>query len=303
MPWRWEQTSWRGIQVDHPAHWELAWASGADEPGRLTFADRYFHRLDLRWHPLRFVPKLDLLLTKYRQGKKGEEVEILELDSCPSPWQGVLRRSEQGDVLRAVRFFRDRRQLVEATVVWPESRDNEIEARILASVRPQEAQPGGRLLWQAMGLSMSLGQEFLLQQHSAKVGHIRWEFAVGKKKALRELFVERIALPEFWLDKPMREWLEKELPSEYEPLRREMVTIGRHRAERLISSAKAGRLAFLRSVRQCRLDLGWLCPTESRVYHVTYRLISPDQDIALPETFELTCCRPFPVVRPGEDDA
>jgi len=301
MPWRWEQTSWRGIQADHPAHWELAWASGADEPGRLTFADRYYHRLDLRWQPLRFVPKLELLLTKYRQGKKGEKVEILDLEPCPSPWQGVLRRSEEGEVVRAVRFFRDHRQLVEATVVWPEPRDDQVEARILASVGPQEAK-SGCLLWQAMGISLRLGQEFRLQQHSAKVGRIRWEFTAGRKKALRELFVERIALPEFWLDKPMREWLEKELPSEYEPLRQEMVTIGRHRAERLISSAKAGKLAFLRGVRQYRLDLGWLCPTESRVYHVTYRVTSPDQDIALPDTFELTCCRPLPVVRPEKGD-
>jgi len=289
------------MQVDHPAHWELAWASGPDEPGRLTFADRRYHRLDLRWQPLRFIPRLELLLTKYRQAKKGEEVEILDLDPCPSPWQGVVRRTDDGQVVRAVRFFRDARRLVETTVVWPGSRDPRVEERILTSVRPQEAQ-SGRLLWQAMGVSLRLGEEFRLQQHSAKVGCISWDFAAGRKKTLRELRVERIALPEFWLDKPMREWLEEQLPSEYEPLRQEMVIIGRHRAERLISSAKAGRLTFLRGVRQYRLDLGWLCPTESRVYHVTYRLTSPDQDLALPASFELTCCRPLPVVRPEKDD-
>ena len=85
MTIRLERTSWRGIRVDHPAHWELAWASGPDEPGRLTFADRYYHRLEVRWRPLRFVPNLDMLLDKYRRKEKDDATEILELTSPPQP--------------------------------------------------------------------------------------------------------------------------------------------------------------------------------------------------------------------------
>ena len=102
------------------------------------------------------------------------------------------------------------------------------------------------------------------------------------------------ALPEFWLDIPLREWLEQQLPQGRKVLRGDPKDCNRHRGEALISSAPAGRLPGLRRRRHMRLDVAWQCPVENRVYHVVLEQVTGGEELALPADAEVRCCRPVP---------
>jgi hypothetical protein len=278
------------MQIDHPHQWELAIASGVDEPGRCVFVDREFRRLDVRWKPVQHVPNLDLLLDKHRRQQHGAAT-LSQLADPPPPWQGVVRRAEEAQVVHAGRFFKETRWLVEASLVWPRRRDTELERAILASIVPQSPGDAERL-WQAMGISLTIGREFQLVRSRAQVGRVRWDFQTPKKGPT--VHVERIALPEHWLKSSLDDWLLHELPPNSQVLRRTKVPCRGHEAEMLLSRTKAGIVATLRGLRRVRLDLAWQCPVDGRLYHVTQGQCTRQPEIALTESLTVRCCRPPP---------
>lgn len=295
MAQRMQRTVWRGMQIDHPDRWELMRASGVGEPGCCLFADPLYQRLEVRWRVLKYVPDLDMMLQKYRQ-KTDEELELADLATAPHPWRGVVRDTPDGAVVHAGRFFRQSRQLVEVTIVWPQQRDLELEDAILSGIAVAK-DDSERRLWQAGGMSLSIGADFELLDSSAKVGQTRWEFGAAKSRK-PTLTVERIAMSEYWLEGSVGDWLQQQVPKRHRVLRREAVQYNAHPAQRLISSGKIGTLASLRGLRRVQLDLGWRCPTEARVYHISFWEASRIEQISLPGNIEIHCCRPVPLIGP-----
>ena len=298
-----ERTFWRGIEVDHPVQWEVAVASGPDDPGRLTFADRRFHRFDLRWRSLKYVPNMDLMLTKYKRRNKGDEARVSDLKTAHAPWKGVVRRTGDAAIVHAGRFFRDSRLLVEAAIIWPARRDPALEAGLLESVRPTDPDAEMRV-FQAMGLSVTCPASFDLAVSSSKVGQIQWDFAPKARRKRRSagegaaashtmLRVERIALAKYWLkDTALRDWLGEQ--AEGRRLRSRVVPQDRHTAEEIVSVGRAPLVRRLRGEQRLQLDLAWRCETEQRIYHVQFTELRRNEDIALPKLWNVHCCRPSP---------
>ena len=285
------ETSWRRMRVSHPADWEMAVASGLEEPGRCAFADRHYQRLDVRWCPVTYVPNLDLILTKYRQ-RANEGLDLRELTGAPSQWRGLEHKTKAGWIAHAGRFFREVRWLTEVTIVWPGRRDRRLENQILESIHPESPQADPRL-WQAMGLSVVLGRDFELHSSWAPIGRVRWVFRTADKHG-PELAIERLAMPDAWLDVPLRDWLAAQVPLAAHTRRQEMTIYNSHRGERLITWSRAGRLASLRGRRKVRLDMAWLCPVENRLYRISLTEVTRDEEVSLPGHLAVRCCRPVP---------
>jgi hypothetical protein len=291
-----ERTCWRAIQVDHPPEWEVAVASGADDPGRLVFADRCFHRLDICWKTLKYIPNMDLMLSKHRQGDRQDGTTLCDLPTAPAPWKGVVRKTPSGAVVHAGRFFRQERLLVEAALVWPDHRDPRLESRVLESIQAVDAD-GQERLWQAMGLSVTCPSNFDLHESSLKVGLIQWDFRMKPHKGRRDkpgpqLRIERIALPDYWLKgRSLQDWLAEQVPSSSRQLRQQVVPQGRHTACQVLSTGKAPLAGRLRGYRLLRLDVAWRCPIEERVYHVCLSEPRKDEELAFLEHWEVRCCR------------
>ncbi|MCK4277087.1 MAG: hypothetical protein KAX78_11265, partial [Phycisphaerae bacterium] len=201
-----QRTVWRGMQIEHPDRWELMRASGVGEPGCCLFADPLYQRLEVCWRALKYVPDLEMMLQKYRQ-KTDQELELSDLATAPDPWRGVVRDTPDGTVVHAGRFFRQSRRLVEATIVWPQQRDLELEDAILSGIAV-EKDDSERRLWQAGGMSLSIGGDFELLDSSAKVGQTRWQFGPAKSPK-PTLAVERIAMSEYWLEGSLGDWLQQ----------------------------------------------------------------------------------------------
>ena len=292
-----ERTCWRGLQVEHPAQWEVAVASGAGNDRRLVLADRYHHRLDVRWKRLDFDPKLDRVMDRYRQ-HEGKGVEYAPIESLDEGWLGVLQPLEpKGTLAHMGKFFGEQGVLVEATIYWPGRRDVNLEqavARGIAAADPKAP----RCTWQAMGLSLDIDSRYDLVESDTKVGRLCWSFSTGAKRSL-ELNVERIALAEHWLDEPLREWLVGQIPREFRPLRQDPVDHPPHRGEQIVSQAKMYFHDTLRGIRRLRVDRAWLCPAEGRVYHMTASVPSRDSQLDFPSHLSVRCCRTPALVTSG----
>jgi len=111
------------------------------------------------------------------------------------------------------------------------------------------------------------------------------------------LTVERLAMPEYWLDKPLRDWLLDQLKPGESVVRQGVVDHNGHRCERLLSARKIGWVSSCRGIRRLRCDLAWTCPQENRVYRVSHSAPSDGEGLELPGTFSLRCCRPAPAVQ------
>jgi hypothetical protein len=298
-----ERTSWRAVQIDHPLEWEVAVASGPDDPPRLVLTDRRYHRLDVKWRALKYVPNLDLWLTKYGRRDKKDKTKYSPLATAPSGWKGVVQKRTEGTLVHAIRFFRQARLIVEVTLVWPERRDPGLENRILQSVETTDGQGEGPKLFQAMGMSVICPVEFDLRETNLKVGQIQWDFRAvsARRKVVKKgsaLRVERIALPDYWLEgKALREWVIEQLPGGHRQLRERLVPVNHHGADELVSVGKTPLSGRFRGRREMRLDLVWRCPIEERIYHIELTEQRRDEEISLPERFEVHCCRPVPLVK------
>ncbi len=272
--------------MSHPADWELAVLCGPGEPGRLTFADRRYQRLDIRWTKLDYRPNLELMLDKYRRREEKEEIRVEPFSS--EQWRCVVRTSENGQVIHAGEFLEKHRLLIEATIVWPDRRDKSVENSVLSSVRFHE--PEGSSLWQAMGMAVTVPGGFELSGVDAKVGRIRWEFKSSNKRS-PQLGVEQLAMPECWLESPLGDWLAKGLPTGSEVEQQEPVTINDHPAQKIRSRRRINALSAIRRMHQLRTDAAWHCPLENRIYHTWITQASKQEHIELPDDFRVECCR------------
>ncbi|MCE5277867.1 MAG: hypothetical protein ABFD92_00585 [Planctomycetaceae bacterium] len=272
-------------------------ASGLKQDHRLVLADRYHHRLDIRWKHLDYDPQLERVMDRYRQ-HEGGSVEYQAIDSLPQGWLGVLQPLEPKGVLAHLgKFFQPQGVLVEATFFWAGKRDVNLERDVAERMAPQDA-AALRRTWQAMGLSLEIDKQYELTEADLKVGRLRWTFTAGRDAA--ELVVERIALVEQWLDEPLRQWLARELPREFTPLRQETLAEAPHRIERVTSQAKMYLHHTLRGIRRLRVDQAWLCPVESRVYRMTASQASREQTLEFPAHVAVRCCHRPPLVGAAE---
>ena len=315
-----DRTCWRGIRIDHPSQWELAVASRVDQPGRCSFSDRHYQRLDVRWRGLKYVPKPQLLLDKARRSANGTEggTTCSALTGAPRDWSGVVRKTPEGSIVYAVRFFRAERMLAEVTLVWPGRRNTSLEKDVLAGIAPQGPPPGeaGLRHWWAMGLRVDLDARWELRTVSAKVGRIKWRFLpadpvsrrgkkpppgspgrrLGKPDSLArrkaDLAVERIAMPKYWLKGPLRDWLNELVGPNIQVLHQGGCDYNSHRTDRLTPRSPTDPLSRLRGLSTLRTDMAWRCPVEQRVYHVCYSEIGRTEELTLPESLKIHCCRP-----------
>jgi len=295
-----ERTCWRGVQVDHPAVWEASVASGPQEGGRLTFVDRRFTRLDLRWRHLKYVPNMDDLLD--RSGGKDKKtddqgVTTAMLGSAPPDWRGLVRTGGQGAVVNAGRFFEDQRLLVEAAIIWPKDRDKDLERQILESVTVHKTDAPARH-WRALGIDAQVDRQFELVQNNAQVGRVNWMFQGPAKHTPPQLMIERLAMVDCWLKEPLSEWIVSNLPLHSQVLRDEEISFNRHSARRLLSQSKVGTVSALTGRRMVRVDVAWQCEQDLRLYHIAYGCMARrGTELELPVELRVDCCRSAPVVK------
>jgi hypothetical protein len=288
-----QHTYWRGIHIGHPASWELAVSSTLDAPGRCTFADRYYQRLDVQWRPLESRPRIDLLLSRNQKREKGQKIEIRKLADLPEPWHGLLRQTDHGQVVHALRYFDNPRTLVEVTLIWPQGREKASESAILKSIEMQDPKEPVRR-WRAMGLDVVVPRELDLLTCKADVGCLRWDFGSNPRRP-GELVIERLAMVDVWLDEPLEDWLASRL-SDAKVVRHVPTRFNGHPAVEIFSRGWGGALALFRGRWRFGHSVAWRCDSENRLYRLHVERVQRSDEVESPSGLKIACCQPQPLV-------
>ncbi len=279
------QTCWRGICFCHPREWEPAILSGLNEPARCTLVDRRYQRMQLHWEVHNRPPDLARMYEQLRQTHHAPDRPVRPLDGSGG-WTGLIRSEAGGHIVHAGKYFDDTRCLVQVVFTWPGGRERRLEGAILQSIRPQpDADPAP---WEALGLRALVPAAFRLVSADHQVGRIRWEFRRSGRPAAG-LTLERIGMRRYWLKASPAEWLVSQQPKGSSISRHGPVDCAGHDGTEVVSR-KGGLLAALAGRTEHQLDRAWVCPTQERVYRLTYRQRS-GSELDWPEGVEVHCCR------------
>lgn len=293
-----QRTIWRGLGIDHPPDWEVALVSGPGV-GRLCFVDRRHQRMDVQWRKLRGEIDPELVLAKHRPG--GDQHGTAKpLRGTPAGWRGIVVGGTTPRRVHALRQWPGTHLLVEVSILWPDAaqRDKALERRLLSSARPEEPSQGMRL-WQVFGLSVRAPEQWELTRCDSTVGRVVWHFRPVEAKELSAA-VARQALVETLGRKSPQQWLVEQLPPGSQVLHKRSRLYGQHGAGEVLSRQRKGRLHSLLRGRTIQRDVAWVCPTEQRLYRLTVRRRTREDDAELPDALRVNCCRPVPPVAAGE---
>ncbi len=283
-------TCWRGVEIAHPADWELIAASAFGEPGSCVFADRRQERLKVQWRPLKHAPHLKKMLEEKR--RKPED-DIAILSEQPPGWHGTVEAVNPGFVVHAGRFFAEPRLLLEAVLLWPGKRDRNTENAVLTRLRPTpDTETGAQRTWQAMGLRVKVGSDCDLLRFKSDVGRTVWEFGPRSGKT-PVLGVRRLAMPNYWLTVPLDEWLDTQLDTPWRKKFRKRTLVNGHTAARRISVGQSRIRDKLKERERVRVDVAWQCPVEDRVYHLHYEETTTAHEVFVPDHVAVECCAPY----------
>jgi hypothetical protein len=279
-----EHTSWRDVQVDHPADWELFRMTWKGDRWRCSFTDRYHQRMDMRWRRLDYAPSMEKMLERHQEKEQRERTVVL--DGQPEGWMGTLREVEGGWVVNAGRFFDAAKVLVELILVWPGDRDRQLENRILQGVGPIELQDGMRL-WKAMGMSVQLDEKYDIFEYKAEAGRIEWVFAKQKKGGQR-VAIERLSMPKYWLKGPVADWLRSQA-KDWSIKSQWSQSMNGHTAAALKAEAKGLMVDSLLLKKKVKAEVAWLCDREQRVYRVSCNATQRSREIDVPKDVIVKC--------------
>ena len=279
------------MEIAHPAEWELAVASAPDRPGECIFADRHYQRLAVRWERVKYKPRIELMVQKFRRKlDKSTDRELVMLDDLPAPWQGVLLDTADGHLVQVMASFPELQWMVEVKIVWPGRRDVTLERDILANTAPAP-QDDPNVTWRAMGFDVTLDRKFQLVKNTPQVGRIHWEFDADEKP-FGPLIIEKLSLAGGWLTEPLSTWLPQSLPMGGRVLNQRQITVNGHSAQEMFSQIPISRLASWVGLWRTRIDVAWQCPLEDRLYRISASMRSRGHDFELPPSLAVRCCQP-----------
>ncbi|MHC4561317.1 MAG: PqqD family protein [Planctomycetota bacterium] len=305
-----DRTIWRGLEIAHPADWELSVASPAGKDGQCVFADRYFQRLEVFWRPIRPGPTLGMLVEKFRdehikgvdkkikEAKKSKgkiaappDIKLQPLTDAPDGWAGFIQKLPKGSITRALRLADEDRLLIEVAVVWPSRRDSAAEAEILRNMRPVARDQDTRRR-RAMGLDVTLPANLELELNRPSAGRIHWEFVDPDDEKYGRLFIERLAMASAWMTDTLAEWLPKNLIPNSTVIHQHGETVNGHPAQTCLSRSPVGRFGSFWGKQNVRSETIWICPREDRMYRLCLARVSRETDLDLPRPLTVACCAP-----------
>ncbi|HMP71755.1 MAG TPA: hypothetical protein PKE55_00680 [Kiritimatiellia bacterium] len=252
---------WRQIGVSLPPDWEMLQFSRESKRGRCAFADRRRFRFELNWHAFAAEPDFDRMMTDYASTLDANWHDIQSL-RCAG-WPGLTGRREHEIVSRFGRYFPLIGVLVEAVVIHPETRDSELESRILGSIRPVPVDPEGYQRWRTFGMDLKVPASFSFAE--SQVQPARCGLLFQSDKGPDRWIFRRYGMLKSWLKTPLREWLESQTDPAVRYRRLESGLIHTIPVERVHGEWRPRGLLLKKGLYAAS---AWIDPRDQRLYHV-----------------------------------
>ena len=179
-----QRVQWLGVSLEVPAEWEIVRHAVDRTRGTLSFVDRRHQRLSLSWVPCEREPDIARMMSDSRSRDELTE-KAHGFTAIPSTdgWRGYRWREGERSLTRAGRYDHCGGRWLEAVVVWPSSRDPELERRMLASCALAETPVGFRHT-RAFGMSVSCPEGWELSRVTAEPGRVAFSYRAGRTTAM-----------------------------------------------------------------------------------------------------------------------
>ncbi len=280
---------WRQLRVELPEEWELLQFTRNPKLGRCAFADRTQFRFEINWSVVPNAPDFERMLTDYRS--RLDEDGILETRRLQcGGWQGVYGvLPDRRATSRYGAFLAPLSCLVEVVFLWPTSRHEPTEARVLASLRPEVPTPAGQVRWRAFGMDLLTRSGSFLEHCTADPAFAQFSFSSERRRTW-ERYARRGFLPQ-WLHGPLPDWLRHSTPRGFRTtFEREQDSHG-HTVATTRSERKIPRLPDLLLGRREYASSAWICPRDGRLYQICREAFrSTDRGREAKPPGVLSCC-------------
>ncbi|NQT94512.1 MAG: hypothetical protein HQ559_17280 [Lentisphaerae bacterium] len=280
-----ERVVWQDIEFQVPHGWEMLRWGLQYERGLCVFWDRADERLQLSWQRDAACPDFERLLSDLRAQEAAAHAadpeqhpaaEWLPLPAVSS-WHGCVMCQDGELTTRAACYVPELRTLVEVGICWGSDRVPELESELLSRIRVRS--PRALRTWRALGLHAEVPSDLRLAACHCLPGGVSWRFQ--DRRGRRTAAMERLAFPSTRITTTLRDWLAKQLPPRYKPVRRLAAPKRGSHAIEVIESRCLPSLSPL-AWRIRHMDAATLCPRESRLYHWSAQSCSgPVPEIAL----------------------
>jgi len=279
---------WRHISFRLPAEWEMLQFSSEYPLGRCAFADRRQFRFEINWKIVKGEPDYDRMISDYiskleRENKLTEPGRVKK-----SGWFGFHGVIDGDRTSRFGRYFEPIECLLECVFIWPDERDPDLEAEVLASFKAMPGDTDGFQRWRAFGLDMAIPTIAALEGCTAQPA--RAQFTFSNPKTGSEWSFERLGMTAVWLKCDVETWLRGHIDKSTKALR---ITHSSRHGSDVVRAEGTYKPAGLH-LRRGRLTAeAWLCPEDRRLYYACSRIRGNDPDDTRPIEQLLTAAPDF----------
>ena len=258
---------WRHIGVTLPPDWEMLQFSTEFNRGRCAFADRYQYRFELNWIVVKGEPDYTRMLSDYTSRLESEKrltgTEMIK----KSGWHGF--HGEMGGQLtsRFVHYLGGIGSLVECVFLWPEKREPDVEASVLASIRDYPRDVDGRHRWRAFGLDMHPPATAAVDGCTTQPA--RAVFTCTNPKSGNKWHFARYGMVKSWLKTDVEAWLTRTMQNKARNLR---FSHRRHQGADLVHAEGPFKPDGIHLKNGQLQTIAWINPEDGRLYHATQRI-------------------------------
>ena len=250
---------WQHLRLELPDEWEMLQFARDPRTGRCGFADRYQIRLELDWRALPAPPHMGRMRSDYLAKLRHDGTMPDAEATAAGDWPGIVGTQAGLLTSRFGRYLANEGLLVELVFLWPDGRDEALEADVLASLGP-EPDRAGMQRWRAFGLDLLASAELPLSGCVVQPARANLAFA-NKARGREEAFV-RLGMVSEWLQGSVANWLGGQTPRDVVRPGTWAETLGTHEVAAL---SGVRRPALLRRARPYHAA-AWICPADGRLY-------------------------------------
>lgn len=278
-----QRLHWLGIAISVPSEWEIVRHAVDRRNGRLVLVDRRHQRMVLTWVPCDREPDMARMFSDSRS-RDQDMPDAHGFTALPSSsgWRGYRWREKQRQVCRAGRYDAAGKRWIEAVIIWPSSRDADLERDILSSCEIARGGPDMRRV-SAFGLDVVYPEGWDLNAAVVRAGDVR--FRCSRNTYAVE--VSRVSVLEGWYDGDLAQYARACLDGTGASV--SAGTRNGHDSQLATGREKGFSARWLVGRRQHRAVQVWQCEQSHALYGVSAHAYRRDAAEPVGE-FAVHCC-------------
>ena len=253
---------WRHLRLALPADWALLQFSRDVDRGRCAWADRYQYRFQLDWRVVPGAPDFERMVSDLASQLESQHADFTPERVRRGEWHGLAGHEDGRTVCRFGRYVEPAGCLLEAVFIRPDAVDAGCEEGILASFG-HEAPVDGMAHWRAYGMDIRVNEGLALEECRVRPADVEMVFTGAR---YHRVSFNRRGMVKQWLNEPIAQWLQRQLPADARDIRCDENERAGHRITTINArTRRPGVWGPMLRPLQLTAD-AWICPRNGRLF-------------------------------------